>query len=179
MKTFRVSAAGRLYLFLQACATLLLLLFAAWFLLDTLGLELARWEASWQAARPTWTSGQLLPAAGLLVVIFAGPWLVWQVCAEMLLQYSVDKHGLRVQTLGYREFYPWEDIQVAPRGKRAPQQLELLVPRQSGLQVRQRLFHLYGRIPIHPQITNRKLLEQLLQQYLFQQPHSVSSQERS
>ena len=108
--TYRLTTAGRMAVLAQFIAVVLVFGFAVWMLGVTLGINWLMPISSFQAARPTWTSGELVPAFFLAIVLLATPLLAWQLLGELFIRYHVTDEGLRIASVGIQLALPWETI---------------------------------------------------------------------
>ncbi len=175
--TYRLSTAGKLTVLTYIIATLGLMVFAAWLALDTLGLKLSSWSASWATAQPTWTSGQITVAAGLLVVLCASPLLLWNLLAEALIRYTPTDSGLLVRTLGINHSYPWASMSFIHPADRAGlhQRDDVLLAAPHGRAWSHWLLNIYGRLPIYAHVHDRERLLATIQDRLGQPAESALS----
>lgn len=121
--TFHLSRAGRQSLLIFIAATLLLLIFAAWLLFDTLGLRLATFAASWASAE--WSAQQQLVACALLGVLAGALLLGWRLTQELFARYTVDDTGLTMRSLALRQTFPWETIRALRTIERADERVRV------------------------------------------------------
>ncbi|HYF64841.1 MAG TPA: hypothetical protein VD886_18595 [Herpetosiphonaceae bacterium] len=167
--TYRLTTSGRWLLLSFVAATLLVWLFAVWLFADTLGLSFANLAESWRAARPKWTSGQLVPAWLLATLAIAAPLLVWHLLGEWSASYTLEDDGLRFRALGVNLLQPWGRIRgirtINERGEDQAR-IDILVDEPARPTLRRRFFHRLapGRIPIYGLVANREALVAAIQE---------------
>ena len=167
--TYRLSTSGRWLLLSFVAATLLVWLFALWLLADTLGISYANLAETWQAARPKWTSGQLVPAWLLASLAIAAPLLVWHLLGEWSARYTLEEDGLRFRALGVNLLQPWDRIRgirtINERGEEHPR-IDILVDEPARTGLGRRFFRRLapGRIPIYGLVANREALVAAIQE---------------
>lgn len=167
--TYTISRSGKLNLLLIMLATLVVWLFAAWLLADTLQFKWTEFATTfkpqrWSAGQPdSWSDGQKTTAYFLLVVLFGAPFVVWDVLTEWFASYMIDEHGVQFTTLGLRQHHAWatlRELRTSNQPNEHEARIDVVTNETTPISLWRRFFHrrTVHRLPIYATVANRDAL---------------------